>query len=84
MLNIFCYKNNLYFFSIIIISSGNYNAQMLRHSGQDCRLKVVKNGFANFGYGFALSKDSIYAEEITINIYLLRESGYMDALDNKW
>ena len=53
-------------------------------TGQICNLKMVKNGFGNFGYGFGLPKNSIYAEELTISIYQLRETGFTDTLDEKW
>lgn len=45
---------------------------------------MVENGYGNMGYGLGLPKGSIYTEELTIQIYQLRESGYMDTLDEKW
>lgn len=44
----------------------------------------MPNGFSNVGYGIGLPLGSVYTEELTIKIYNLRESGFMDTLDDKW
>ena len=53
-------------------------------TGQNCRLKMVDEGFSNLGYGFGLPLGSVHQEELTIKIYNLRESGFTDTLDEKW
>ncbi len=52
--------------------------------GQNCSLRMVGDGFTNIGYGLGLPKSSLYTEELTIQIYLLRESGFTDSLEDKW
>ena len=53
-------------------------------SGQNCRLRMVDEGFGNVGYGLGLPLGSVHQEELTIKIYNLREAGFIDTLDEKW
>ncbi len=45
---------------------------------------MVAEGFGNLGYGIGLPLGSVYAEEINLKIYRLREAGETDKLDEKW
>jgi hypothetical protein len=53
-------------------------------SGQRCKLKVLESGFGNVGYGLAVQKGSLYAEELSIKILKYRETGKFDELEDTW
>ncbi|XP_066273511.1 glutamate receptor 2-like [Branchiostoma lanceolatum] len=49
-----------------------------------CDLKTVGRLFGKIGYGFGLQKSSPYTDQLSVNILRLRESGFIDALTEKW
>ncbi|CAD5115500.1 DgyrCDS4470 [Dimorphilus gyrociliatus] len=49
-----------------------------------CNTLIIGNDFNKFGYGLALKRNSPYLTPFTLEILMLRQSGYLETLHRKW
>ncbi|XP_054715976.1 glutamate [NMDA] receptor subunit 1-like [Uloborus diversus] len=53
-------------------------------AAQDCNLVTAGEQFGRSGYGIGLQKHSLWADQVTLALLGMHESGYMEELDNRW
>uniref|UniRef100_A0A7R8VNK8 Glutamate [NMDA] receptor subunit 1 n=1 Tax=Timema douglasi TaxID=61478 RepID=A0A7R8VNK8_TIMDO len=53
-------------------------------AAQDCELVTAGELFGRSGYGIGLTKNSPWADHVTLAILDFHESGFMEMLDNRW
>ncbi|GFY63826.1 glutamate receptor subunit 1 [Trichonephila inaurata madagascariensis] len=53
-------------------------------AAQDCNLVTAGEQFGRSGYGIGLQKHSLWADQVTLELLGMHESGYMEELDNRW
>lgn len=53
-------------------------------AAQDCNLVTAGEQFGRSGYGIGLQKHSLWADQVTLALLGMHESGYMEDLDNRW
>ncbi|XP_022251422.1 glutamate [NMDA] receptor subunit 1-like isoform X3 [Limulus polyphemus] len=76
--------------AIAAVKSGELNAfiwdssRLEYEAAQDCDLVTAREQFGRSGYGIGLQKNSFWADQVTLALLEMHESGYMEDLDNKW
>ncbi|XP_076351291.1 glutamate [NMDA] receptor subunit 1-like isoform X2 [Tachypleus tridentatus] len=76
--------------AIAAVKSGDLNAfiwdssRLEYEAAQDCDLVTAREQFGRSGYGIGLQKNSFWADQVTLALLEMHESGYMESLDNKW
>ncbi|XP_022253390.1 glutamate [NMDA] receptor subunit 1-like [Limulus polyphemus] len=76
--------------AIDAVKSGELNAfiwdssRLEYEAVQSCDLVTAREQFGRSGYGIGLQKNSFWADQVTLALLQMHESGYMEKLDNKW